>query len=300
MSAAEKGPRGEVSTVAVLGAGIMGRGIIRNLRKAGFALRLHNRTPARLDGLPGVGDTVCATPAEAASKADAVLSVVADDTASREVWLGASGALDTMAPGTAAVEMSTLSTHWVEQWRSAVAGRGVEPVVAPVTGSRPGAENGTLIVFAGGQDAALERLGPLFSAIGREVIRLGTTSDAAAFKLVYNMLCGTILVAAAEALSLAESLELDTTHVTEILAAYGWGSGVAGSKGGRMVEEHFDDVECAVATLAKDLMYALGARPDGAPPLPVSSRAQRQLSRACDQGLADKDMAAVKAVYRAR
>ncbi|WP_052230186.1 NAD(P)-dependent oxidoreductase [Streptomyces sp. CT34] len=289
-----------IRTVAVLGAGIMGRGIIANLQQAGYALRLYNRTRARLDGLATPRDTVCATPAEAAEGADAVLSVVADAAASREVWLGRHGALTTMVDGSVGVEISTLSAEWARQWHEAVTARGAGAAVAPVTGSRPGAEAGTLIVFAGGADIVLDRLEPVFSAIGQKVIRMGGIPEAVGFKLVYNMLCGTILVAAAEALSLAESLGLAPAHVTAILSAHGWGAGVATSKGRNMTEAHFTDVECAVGTLSKDLAYALRARPGGAPPLLVSQRAQQQLNRACDEGMADWDMAAVKAVYRAR
>jgi len=127
---------------------------------------------------------------------------------------------------------------------------------------------------------------------------LGQIRDAVGFKLVYNMLCGTILVAAAEALTLAEFLTLDLGQVTDILAAHGWASGVAISKGKKMAAAEFDDVECAVKTITKDLRYALDTLPADPTVLPVSAHAQFQLSRACTKDMADMDMAVIKSVYR--
>ncbi|MFE9606853.1 NAD(P)-dependent oxidoreductase [Streptomyces hokutonensis] len=284
--------------MAVLGAGIMGRGIIKHLRQSGFGLRLYNRTASKLHGLGGAGEVICGSPAEAAEGADAVISIVADDVASRQVWLSDTGALWSMTPGSVAVEISTLSTGYAQEWECSVRKRGVSPVAAPVTGSRSGAEDGNLVIFAGGELDAIERALPLFSAIGQQVIRLGQIRDAVGFKLVYNMLCGTILVAAAEALTLAEFLTLDLGQVTDILAAHGWASGVAISKGKKMAAAEFDDVECAVKTITKDLRYALDTLPADPTVLPVSAHAQFQLSRACTKDMADMDMAVIKSVYR--
>ncbi|MBC3840282.1 NAD(P)-dependent oxidoreductase [Streptacidiphilus sp. 4-A2] len=282
-------------TVAVLGAGTMASRMIPHLRRAGFQLRLYNRTRARLDGLAQYAAAVCATPGEAARGAHAVLSMVADDEASRSVWLGADGALAAARPGTLAVECSTLSAGWTASWADACLDRSLAPVDAPVTGSTPRASDGSLIMFAGGSAAALDAAGPLFAAFTERVFALGPVGAGGRFKLVNNMLAGSFLVALGEALAMVGPLGLDPGQALEILSEFGWAGGVASGKGPAMRDDTHTDVSCRLALLAKDLGYAADLAHQAGLELPVASAAGDRLAEAVSAGFGELDMSAVSA-----
>ncbi|MEU3721346.1 NAD(P)-dependent oxidoreductase [Streptomyces sp. NPDC031705] len=284
--------------VTVLGAGLMASRIIPHIRRAGFRIRLHNRTRARLEGLAGPGTTLCATPREAARGARAVVSMVTDDEASRSVWLGADGALAGAPPGALAVECSTLSEPWTTAWAAACVERSLAPLDAPVTGSTARASDGTLVMFAGGSPDTIESARPLLSAFTEQVFRLGPTGAGGRFKLVNNMLAGSILVALGEAFAMAERLGLDPAQALEILSEFGWAGGVASGKGRAMLDDDHTDVGCRLALMAKDLGYATSLARRSGLSLPLASAAGGRLAEAVSAGLGDLDMSAVSRVCR--
>lgn len=288
-----------IRTVAVIGAGVMATAMVPRLRSAGFSLRLFNRTSAKLRGLATNLDTVCATPAEAAAMADAIVSVVFDDAASREVWSGPNGVLSRARPGTLAVEFSTLSADRAREWARDVAEAGLRPVEAPVTGSKPGAESGRLVVFAGGTSADVAAARPLLAPLAQEIVHFGPAGTGAHVKLLNNMFAATILAGLAECLSFAEHSGLDAGQVAGVLARHGWGSKVADGTGHEMIARTYDDVLCAVRTLHKDLGYALSAVSRLGLELPVGRAVTAQFTRAVHAGLGELDMAAIKDVYPA-
>src|SRR5262245_13356006 len=122
--------------VAFVGLGVMGKGMAGRLVAAGFPVVVWNRSPGPAEDLVRAGATLAATPAAAGAEADVVISMVADDRASRDVWAGAAGALAAMRPGTVAIESSTLTPSWIAELGRLAAVRGVALVDAPVTGSR--------------------------------------------------------------------------------------------------------------------------------------------------------------------
>src|SRR5690606_22622093 len=136
--------------VAVLGLGLMGSGMAHNLQRGGVQLTVYNRSRGKAEGLARAGAQVAETPGSAAEDADVVISMVADDAASREVWLGEDGALARMKPGSVAVESSTVTVGWVRDLRRAAEARGVALLDAPVTGSRDQAAGGQLLFLVGG------------------------------------------------------------------------------------------------------------------------------------------------------
>src|SRR5689334_9195016 len=121
--------------IAFLGLGIMGTGMARRLLGAGFPLTVYNRSAERAAPLVAEGALGAATPAEAASQAEVVISMVADDNASRAIWLGENGALSGARPGTLLIEASTLTVGWIHELAVASTARGCELLDAPVTGS---------------------------------------------------------------------------------------------------------------------------------------------------------------------
>ncbi|MFJ5276810.1 NAD(P)-dependent oxidoreductase [Streptomyces parvulus] len=288
----------KLQTVAVLGAGTMASAMICRLRDAGFRLHLYNRSHDRIAPLAQAQDVIAATPAEAAADADLVLSVVADDEASRTMWMGPTGALAGLRAGRLAMECSTLSHRWARAWAQEVRSHGSHPFDAPVTGSRPRAQEGTLVMFLGADPGTVQRVAPVTDALTERIYHLGPPGAATQFKLAHNLLAASILSAFAETLDIIARMDLSPALAVEILSSYGWATGVASGKGSAMVVDQHDDVLCKLSLLAKDTEYALAAAEDvGALPS-VGIAASGSLQQAVAAGLGDLDMSAVHRIYQ--
>ncbi len=196
-------------SVALLGLGTMGSGMAANLLKAGFPLAVYNRTVAKAERFAEGGARVAATPAEAAKGAQVILSMLADDNASREAWLGEKGALAAAEPNAVLVEASTASPAWIAELADRAGARGLALLDAPVTGSRVQAEGGQLAFFAGGSERALATAMPVLQAMSKDVIHLGPSGAGAKMKLVNNFLCGVQVASLAEAVAWLERSGLD-------------------------------------------------------------------------------------------
>src|ERR1700712_1031989 len=146
----------EKQTVALLGLGTMGSGMAANLLKAGYPLAVYNRTRAKAEPLAAQGARICDTPAEAAKGAQVIVSMLADDAASREAWTGSTGALAALSQGAILVESSTISPVWVAELAQLATSAGAELIDAPVTGSRVQAAGGQLSFIAGGNASTIE------------------------------------------------------------------------------------------------------------------------------------------------
>ena len=170
----------KVSTVAVLGTGIMGSGMARNLARAGLETRAWNRTRERAEQLADAGITVADTLAEAVEGADCVITMLADGDGVREVMSGSDGALAAISTDAVWLQMSTIGIAATEQLAGLAAERGVAFVDAPVLGTKQPAEAGQLTVLASGPEASLNRCDPVFEAVGGRTIRLGEAETAAA------------------------------------------------------------------------------------------------------------------------
>src|SRR2546423_3505318 len=194
--------------VAFLGLGLMGMGMATRLLEAGLSLAVYNRTASRAASLQEKGARIATSPRDAVNGAQVVVSMVADDAASRSVWLGDAGALGGVAPGTLLIESSTLSVGWVNELASLALQRGCELLDAPVTGSKPQAAAGELNFLVGGSEAALTRAHPVLSVMSKQIVHLGPTGSGALVKLINNFVCGVQLVSIAEALALIERTQL--------------------------------------------------------------------------------------------
>ncbi|HTF63372.1 MAG TPA: NAD(P)-dependent oxidoreductase, partial [Edaphobacter sp.] len=203
--------------VALLGLGTMGAGMAANLLKAGFSLSVYNRTAAKAQTLINVGARFAWTPADAAKDASVIISMLSDDAASREVWLGADGALKAAGKGAILIESSTVSPAWISELAEAASQRGVELLDAPVTGSRMQAEAGQLSFLVGGSDTTLEKALAVLNAMSKEIVHLGPVGSGAKMKLINNFLCGVQVASLAEALTWIERSGLDREKALTIL-----------------------------------------------------------------------------------
>ncbi|WP_017570219.1 NAD(P)-dependent oxidoreductase [Nocardiopsis halotolerans] len=285
-----------IRTVAVLGAGVMASEMIPLLRRSGFRLRLYNRGVERLRAVAGA-DEVAATPREAAEGADLICSVVADDDAGRAVWTGPDGALAGLRTGAVAMECSTLSHRWADTWARMVEACGGLPADAPVTGSRPRARSGELIMFLGADDETAELLRPVTDVLTERVYRLGPPGFGTRFKLAHNLLAASLLAALSEALNLSDCMGLPTGTVGEILSTYGWASGVASTYSDNMLSDRHDQIMCRLGLIAKDVRYAVDAAREHRAEVPLGEAADRGLRRVVAEGHGDLDMSAIMRLY---
>jgi 3-hydroxyisobutyrate dehydrogenase len=278
--------------ITFLGLGLMGAAMARRLLDHGFELTVWNRNAARAEPLVARGARLAATPAEAARGADAVIAMIADDEASRSVWLGESGALAAMDRGALAIESSTLTVEWMRELGVAAESRGVGFLDAPVTGSKPQAEAGALNFLVGGEAATVERARPLFAAMGRGHVHVGPSGAGALLKLINNFMCGVQLASLGEAVGMAQRSGLDVKLAAEVLAAGSPGSPIVKMVVERMVARDYTP-NFVVSLMVKDLTYAMRTFAAEGIELADARAARDRFSDAAAAGYHDRDIAAV-------
>jgi 3-hydroxyisobutyrate dehydrogenase len=278
--------------VAILGLGTMGGGMAANLLKAGFPLTVYNRTAAKAQALVNGGARLAPTPADAARGASIVISMLADDQASREVWLGRNGALAAAAQGTILIESSTVSPAWLAELAGQAAQRGVEFLDAPVTGSRMQAATGQLSFLVGGSERALATATPVLQAMSKEILHLGPVGSGAKLKLINNFLCGVQIASLAEGLAWIERSGLDREKALAFLKTGAGGSPVIGAVSARMVSQIYG-VNFLLRLMAKDLRYAETEAARYDLELTTAETARKLFEVAVARGFGEEDMASV-------
>jgi 3-hydroxyisobutyrate dehydrogenase len=278
--------------IAFLGLGIMGGGMARRLLGAGFPVTVYNRNREKAASLAAAGARIAESPRVAATDAAMVFSMVADDAASRALWLGEPGALAGVSRGSVLVECSTLSVSWVKELASLAEIRGCEFIDAPVTGSKGAAAAGELNFIAGGSAAALEKIRPMLAAMGRSITHLGPTGSGALVKLINNFVCGVQLASIAEALAWIERSGLDRAKALNVLLEGAPGSPIVKVVTARMTAGDFTP-NFLLKLMAKDLDYAGKESGLHGQPLETAACALQIFQRAIAAGHGDKDMAAV-------
>lgn len=279
--------------VAVLGLGIMGSGMARNLLAGGFDTAVWNRSPQKAEPLVAAGARRAETPAEAATGADIVVAMLADDDASRRAWLAEpDGALAAMGQDAVAIDASTLTVEWVRKLGDQMMERGIGFLDAPVTGSRQQAAEGKLRFLVGGEADALARAEPVLAAMGSETVHLGPTGSGATLKLVNNFLCGVQVASLAEAIAMIERKGLDVRRAVDILTSGAPGSPLLGAVSARMLDRAYEP-QFLVPLMAKDLAYAEAAFAEAGIPLPSAAAARERFKAAANGGQQESDIAAI-------
>ena len=285
------------SNIALLGVGTMGAGMALRLLGAGFPLTVWNRKAARAEPVRAAGAKVAATPAEAAAGADVVMSMVADDAASRAVWTGPDGALAAAKAGAVLIECSTVSPMWVQELGQLAAKRGCSFLDAPVTGSKTHAANGEMVFLVGGDLTALDRVRPVLKPMSREVMHLGPVGSGAVMKLVNNFLSGVQAAALGQAMAFAEGAGLDRETALSILTNGAPGSPLVKMVGPRMLARNYG-VNFQLSLMRKDLSYAAAAARRHGVDLTLAVAACEAYDRAIAAGFGDQDFAAVAEAAR--
>jgi 3-hydroxyisobutyrate dehydrogenase-like beta-hydroxyacid dehydrogenase len=273
--------------VAFLGLGIMGRPMAANLVKAGNEVAVWNRTP----GKDVEGARTAGSPADAANGAEVVWMCVSDTKAVEAVLFGPQGVESTIGAGTIVVDSSTISPSAEHQFAERLRAKGVEYVDAPVTGSKVAAENGTLIFMAGGDEAVLTKLEPLFKAMGKQVFRMGETTKGQAAKLVMNLQIALIYEGFAEAVTLATKLGVNLETLLPLIQASMVKSGVVEYKAPFVLKRDFTP-NFPLRLMLKDIHLALAAAREVRVKLPALETVEEIYEMAAEDGHEDLDYAA--------
>ena len=278
--------------VTLMGTGTMGSGMASRLLAAGFPLTVWNRHAARAQPLADAGATLASSPRDAAAGADVVISMLADDEASRSVWLGESGALAAARPETVLIESSTVTPAWIDELAAAATRASCDLIDAPVTGSKRHAAAGELLFLVGGDRAVLDRVQPVLATMGRETIHVGPIASGARLKLINNFVCGVQAASLAEAVALVEASGLDRAQALAVLMNGAPGSPLVKAVAPRMTARDYT-VNFALALMKKDLAYAQREAARHRIALSTAAAAERVFQQAIDAGHGDRDMAAV-------
>ena len=280
--------------VAVLGTGIMGAPMARNLAGAGLEVRAHNRTRERAEPLAGHGVTVADSPAEAVEGAGVVVTMLSDGAAVGAVTDGLA-----FPEGAVWAQMSTVGLEATERLAARAAEAGAGFVDAPVLGTKAPAEQGKLIVLAAGPAEGRERCAPVFEAVGARTVALGDEPGAGtAMKLVLNTWLLALIEGLAESVTLAERLGVDPAAFLEIIDGGPLGPPYAMMKGTMMIERSYEP-SFPLVLAAKDAGLALDAAAASGLELPALRAIRAQLEKAVEQGHGDADMAAAVEAGRA-
>jgi 3-hydroxyisobutyrate dehydrogenase len=278
--------------VALLGLGTMGAGMAGRLLSSGFPLSVYNRNAERAKPFAERGASVANSPRDAALNAEVVISMVADDVASREIWLGPNGALAAAKSRAVWIESSTLSVGWIKELATNASRANCELLDAPVTGTKPHAESGQLLFLVGGSANALDRVRPVLSVMGRDAIHLGPTGSGALMKLINNFLAAVQAVSFGEALSLIEAGSLDRAKATAILT-----EGAPGSPIIKRVAERVESGDFTphfhLSLMAKDVSYAIEEGRRRQVNMQTAAAALTAFKQAVANGLGEKDFTAV-------
>jgi 3-hydroxyisobutyrate dehydrogenase-like beta-hydroxyacid dehydrogenase len=273
--------------VAFLGLGIMGRPMAANLVKAGHDVAVWNRTP----GKQVEGATVAASPIEAARGREVVWTCVSDTAAVEHVLFGPEGVHSALEPGMVVADSSTISPSATRRFADRVRDRGADYVDAPVTGSKVGAESAQLIFIVGGAQPTVERLQPLFDAMGKKVLHMGETGMGESAKLGGNLMLALIYEGFAEALTLTTKLGVPRERLMELVNASMIRSGVIEYKAPFVLRRDFSP-NFPLRLMHKDIHLMLDAARELRVKLPGLETVEEIYEIATEEGQGDLDYAA--------
>jgi len=287
----------ETQSVALMGLGTMGSGMAANLLKAGFPLTVYNRTTSKASPFAKMGARIASTPAEAASGANIIIAMLADDTASREAWLGRNGALSAASESAILIDSGTVSPGWIVELAKHAASRGLEVLDAPVTGSRLQAEQGQLTFLVGGQEEVLAKASPVLRAMSKEIVHIGPVSSGARMKLINNFLCGVQIASLAEAIAWIERSGVDREKALNVLNNGAPGSPLFRTISARMVSRDYT-VNFLLELMAKDLKYASADAVRSGVALESALTALGRFEQAMQKGHGREDMSSIVEALR--
>jgi 3-hydroxyisobutyrate dehydrogenase len=279
--------------IAFAGLGIMGAPMAANLVRAGLEVAVYTRTREKAERFASDHDAAraAATPADAAKHADAFVSIVPDAPQVEQVLFGDDGAAAALPDGALVLEMSTISPTASRAIAERLAPRPY--VEAPVSGSRPKAEDGTLTIMAGASPEDFERARPLFDVLGERIVHVGPVGHGQMAKLLTNTMGAVNAAVLAECIRTAKAAGLDQDAFLEVASGSAGASAMVALKGEPMFEERFEPALFKLEHMLKDVRHCLAEARALGVELELAAVAETLYAHAAEAGLGEKDFAAV-------
>ena len=289
-----------LKNVGFIGVGTMGAPIAENMRAAGFALTVYNRTAGRADALLAKGARRAPSPRACAEGADAVVTMVSDDEALEAVVFGADGLLAGLSPGATHLNMTTTSVAMTRRLAEVHRARGTRFVAAPVYGRPERAVEKALYITAAGPSDAVEACRPALASTSRGVFTVGTDPvQAAVVKIAVNFQLASAIVTMSEAFALVGKAGVKPQDFLDVLDTVQFSLPVYKLYGQRICDEAFDPAGFKLSLGLKDVRLTLAAGDALNVPLPMASVLRDHFLSGVARGLADLDWSVVSRVVRA-
>ncbi len=288
-----------MARIGFIGLGNMGGPMMRNLLKAGHAVKAFDVMPAAVTAAEQAGAQAAASVADAASDAEVVITMLPAGQHVREVYMGADGILAAAAPQTLLIDSSTIDVDTARLVGRAAAEAGLEMLDAPVSGGVGGAEAGTLTFMVGGSDAAFQCAEPILQAMGKTIVHAGASGNGQAAKICNNMMLGIAMIGTCEAFALAGKLGLDAQKLFDISSrssGQSWSmtsycpvpGPVPSSPANRDYKAGF-----TAAMMLKDLKLAQQAAAGAGAATPLGATAEALYALFCNAGRAEFDFSGI-------
>ena len=291
----------EKERIGFIGLGIMGSRMAAQLAAAGFELTVWNRTTSVAEQWSQQhGGSVAATPAELAAASDVVITMVVDDSHVEELLLlGDNGVAQGARDGMLCIDMSTISPAATREIGSRLAAQGIAFIDAPVTGSSPGAESGTLTIMAGGDPADIERAAPLFDVMGAKTVRCGPLGEGQKIKVIGNAIAASNAAVLAEALIVADRAGIDLQALSAVIDGGAADSKMAQLKLEPMISRQYDTL-FRLDHMIKDVDLAIEVAAQSGAPFDYAAQTRSAMAEASAEGFGEIDFAALAEALHAR
>ena len=285
-------------TVSVIGLGAMGTRLAQNLLKSDYSVVVYNRTADKARALLELGAVVADTPRAAAEQSDVVISMSTDDESSRHIWLAPeTGAADGLTPGKIAIEMSTLTLDWVQALSRTLGQRDINFLEAPVVGSRPQAEAGTLMALVGGDSETLKQVRSILTKAGAGAIQyIGPVGQGMAMKLAVNALFGVQVAALAEVMGMLSKCQIPPEKTMECLGDIPVLSLAAKGAGALMVKQAHEPL-FPIRLVEKDLRYIMSTAKGLGAGLPTSKAVMATYRDAIAKGYQNSNITGIAQLF---
>jgi 2-hydroxy-3-oxopropionate reductase len=280
--------------IGLIGLGIMGKPMARNLVKAGFELVVHNRSQGAVDELLAESPssvTAASSPREVAEQVQVVITMLPDSPDVRSVVFGENGLLETMGDGSLLIDMSTIAPATAIEVNDALRERGASAVDAPVSGGEPGVIAGTLSIMAGGSEADFARARPIFEAVGKTIVHVGDAGAGQVVKACNQIVVAINYAAVSEALVLGSKAGVDPALIVQVLNGGLAASRVMEMRGPNMIAHNFQP-GFRINLHRKDLGIATSSGKEYGVPLPVTGLVSQMFEALGAMGRGDMDHSA--------
>jgi 3-hydroxyisobutyrate dehydrogenase-like beta-hydroxyacid dehydrogenase len=280
--------------VGFVGLGNMGSAMARNLIKAGHTLTVYNQTKGRAEELKAFGATVAASSSEAASKAEALITMVSNDYAVEDVIFGSGKVIESLPAGAVHICMSTISVALSKRLAIAHREKKQHYIAAPVFGRPDAAEAAKLAIAVGGPPEQIARCQGLFDAMGQKTFVVGADAPAASLvKVTANFLITTVIESLGEAFALIRKSGVDPDKFLEVLTGSLFAAPVYRTYGGMIAADNFEPVGFSMQLGMKDNRLVLAAAEEAAVPMPMASLIRDRMLAATAQGMGEADWASI-------